>query len=63
MWSVANVFEAGYLFNFSNRMCIINGARITISRVNFQMLEKRPRRLLRTLAEQLKTHSMAIYEI
>jgi hypothetical protein len=63
MWSVVNALDARYSFDFSNRAPTINGANITISPVNFQMLEKRPKRLLRTPAERLRTHLMVICEI
>jgi hypothetical protein len=63
MWSVVNALDARYSFNFPNRVHTINGANITISPVNFRMLEKRPRRLLRTLGKRLRTHSMVICEI
>jgi hypothetical protein len=63
MWSVFNALNARHSFDFSNRVPTINGANITISPVNFRMLEKRPRRLLRMLTKRLRTHSMVICEI
>jgi hypothetical protein len=59
---VVNVLDARWSSNYLSRELTINGAGIIISQVNFRMPEKRPRRLLRTLTERLRAHSMVICE-